>query len=150
MTVEVNISLTLNGTKHNLSLEEAKEIHAALGEIVGKKEQFNLSYDPGVRGGITKAVINEYTATSAPVSDGTARSLNVKATGVEDSTSKKVEDFEDIELPVFEDVTVQETPIQNELINKINGYESEIEQELETLKSKAREISKNIDNFQNK
>jgi hypothetical protein len=51
---------------------------------------------------------------------------------------------------VFEDVTVQETPIQNELINKINGYESEIEQELETLKSKAREISKNIDNFQNK
>jgi hypothetical protein len=47
--ITATIELEINGTKLKLSLEDAREIYAALGAIVNPVKSNNLIYPPGVR-----------------------------------------------------------------------------------------------------
>ena len=132
MTVEVNISLTLDGTIHSLSFDKAKELYDELGKVFEKNEKVQLHYPPGVRS-FPDVALND----SAP------KTLNVKADGVEDVA-------DDITLPVISDVVVQKTEVQDGLVSEIRGLENDVEKQLEELKRQSRDISKNIENFQRK
>jgi hypothetical protein len=47
--ITATIELEINGTKLKLSLEDVRELHAALGAIVNPMKPNNLIYPPGVR-----------------------------------------------------------------------------------------------------